>query len=333
MLLTGFDVPVEQVMYLDSPLKEHTLLQAIARVNRPCGDEKKYGLIVDYWGVSEDLQDALAIFSPHDIQGALQPKVDELPRLQMRHHAAIRFFQKVTDKTALDTCVRVLEPEDIRAEFDLAFRRFSQSMDMLLPDTRALRYNTDLRWLGKIRGTARARYHDDRLDLSGCGEKVRQLIADAVVADGIEILVKEVPLFSPEFEEKVEALKTDDAKASEMEHAIRHEINVRVEENPVFYQSLRTRLEHIIEERRQERINESEQLKLLGHLREELQGEQTKAQDIGLAARGFAIYGLLEQQRPMTVKGDAPAYNEANRDLASLIDEAVEPFTDLVDWW
>ena len=333
MLLTGFDVPVEQVMYLDSPLKEHTLLQAIARVNRPHGDEKTYGLVVDYWGVSEELQDALAIFSTTDIRGALQPKVDELPRLQTRHNVAMRFFQKVSDKTALDTCVRVLEPEDVRAEFDLAFRRFSQSMDMLLPDTRALAYNADLRWLGKIRGTARARYHDDRLDLSGCGEKVRQLIADAVVPDGIEILVKEVPLFSPEFEEKVEALKTDDAKASEMEHAIRHEINVRVEENPVFYQSLRKRLEEIIEDRRQERIDEAKQLTLLASLREELAGEQAKAQDMGLDARGFAIYGLLEQQRPVTVKEDAPTYNEANRDLASLLDEAVEPFTNLVDWW
>ena len=127
MLLTGFDVPVEQVMYLDSPLKEHTLLQAIARVNRPYGDDKTYGLVVDYWGVSEELQDALAIFSTTDIQGALQPKVDELPRLQTRHAAAMRFFQKVTDKTNLDACVRVLEPEDVRAEFDVSFRRFSQS--------------------------------------------------------------------------------------------------------------------------------------------------------------------------------------------------------------
>ena len=113
--------------------------------------------------------------------------------------------------------VSARQPKDVRAEFDLAFRRFSQSMDMLLPDQRALAYNADLRWLGKIRGTARARYRDDRLDLAGCGEKVRQLIADAVVADGIQILVKEVQLFSPEFEEKVEALKTDEAKASEME--------------------------------------------------------------------------------------------------------------------
>ena len=332
MLLTGFDAPVEQVMYLDQPLKEHGLLQAIARVNRPLGDEKTYGLVVDYWGVSARLQDALAIFSTTDVQGALAPNVDELPRLQSRHAAAMKFFQSVTDTNDLDACVRVLEPEDVRAAFDLAFRRFSQSMDMLLPDQRALIYHADLRWLGKIRGTARARYRDDRLDLAGCGEKVRKLIADAVVADGIEILVKEVQLFSQEFDEKVEALTTDDAKASEMEHAIRHEINVRVEENPVFYQSLRERLEEIIEQRRQQRLDAAEQLKLLNDLREDLKGEQSQAETMELDARGFAIYGLLEKQRPPRVRDPGATYDAANRDLASLIDEAVTPFTDLVDW-
>ena len=332
MLLTGFDAPAEQVMYLDQPLKEHGLLQAIARVNRPLGDEKTYGLVVDYWGVSAKLQDALAIFSTTDVQGSLTPNVDELPRLQSRHAAAMKFFQPVADTNDLDACVRVLEPEDVRAAFDLAFRRFSQSMDMLLPDRRALAYNADLRWLGKIRGAARARYRDDRLDLSGCGEKVRKLIADAVVADGIEILVKEVRLFSQEFDEKVQALATDDAKASEMEHAIRHEINVRVEENPVFYQSLRERLEEIIEQRRQEQLDGAQQLKLLGDLREELQGEQSQAEDMELDARGFAIYGLLEKQRPRRVKDRTATYDAANRDLASLLDEEVTPFTDLVDW-
>ena len=333
MLLTGFDAPVEQVMYLDAPLKEHTLLQAIARVNRPLGEEKTYGLVVDYWGVSAKLQEALEVFSTTDVQGALTPNVDELPRLQSRHAAAMKFFQPVTDTNDLDACVRVLEPEDVRAGFDLTFRRFSQSMDMLLPDQRALAYQGDLRWLGKIRGTARARYRDDRLDLSGCGEKVRKLIADAVVADGIQILVKEVQLFSPEFEEKVEALKTDHAKASEMEHAIRHEINVRVEENPAFYQSLRERLEEIIEQHRQERLDAAEQLLRLNSLCEELKNEQTQAEEMELDARGFAIYGLLERQRPMAVRENSPAYNEANRDLAFLIDDAVTPFTELVDWW
>ena len=332
MLLTGFDAPVEQVMYLDAPLREHTLLQAIARVNRPLGEEKTYGLVVDYWGVSAKLQDALAVFSTADVRGALTPNVDELPRLQSRHAAAMKFFRTVGDANDLDACVRVLEPEEVRAGFDLAFRRFSQSMDMLLPDQRALAYHADLRWLGKIRGAARARYRDDRLDLSGCGEKVRRLIADAVAADGIRILVKEVQLFSPEFEEKVAALETDEAKASEMEHAIRHEISVRVEQNPAFYQSLRERLEEIIEQRRLERLDAAEQLTLLNDLRQELQGEQSHAQEMGLDARGFAIYGLLERQRPMEARENSPAYDNANRELASLIDEAVAPFTEMVDW-
>ena len=353
MLLTGFDAPVEQVMYLDAPLREHGLLQAIARVNRPCGEEKTYGLVVDYRGVSAKLQEALEVFSTTDVQGALTPNVDELPRLESRHAAAMRFFlppvkdrpvtdRPVADTNDLDACVRMLEPEDVRAGFDLAFRRFSRSMDMLLPDPRALAYRADLQWLGKIRGAARARYRDDRLDLSGCGEKVRTLIAGAVAADGIEILVKEVRLFSPEFEEKIDALATDDAKASEMEHAIRHEINVRVEENPAFYRSLRERLEEIVEERRRQRLDAARQLSLLNHLCEELKGEQTLAQDLGLDARGFAIYGLLERRRPTPVRDDAvredgavydAACNVANRDLASLIDDEVAPFTELVDWW
>ena len=118
-----------------------------------------------------------------------------------------------------------------------------------------------------------------------------------------------------------------------MEHAIRHEISVRLEENPAFYRSLRERLEAIIEERRQERLDAARQLSLLNSLREELKGEQTRARDIGLDARGFAIYGLLERQRPMPVREDAAPYDVVNRDLASLIDEEVAPFTELVDWW
>jgi type I restriction enzyme, R subunit len=164
MLLTGFDAPVEQVMYLDAPLREHTLLQAIARVNRVYDDKKTYGLIVDYWGVSEALQEALAIFAPSDIRGVMAPKGDELPRLQARHAATLRFFVRVKDKDDLEACVTVLEPVDVRAEFDEAFRRFAESLNMILPDPPdpcALPYVADAKWLGKIRATASAKYRDD----------------------------------------------------------------------------------------------------------------------------------------------------------------------------
>jgi type I restriction enzyme R subunit len=329
MLLTGFDAPVEQVMYLDTPLREHNLLQAIARTNRTA-DGKTYGLIVDYWGISEQLQDALAVFTAKDVEQALEPKVDELPRLEQRHQTALRFFHGVKNKSDLDACVRALEPEDVRAEFDIAFRRFAQSLDMLYPDPKALPFVDDARWLGKIRQAARARYRDGKVDISDCGAKVRKLIEDAVIADGVQILVKEVSLFSKDFGEKLDALKTDTAKASEMEHAIRHEIHVKLEENPAFYQTLRERLEEIVRERKEERLTAAEQLSLLQGLMQQMTtGQAESAQDLGLSEGGYAIYGLLEQARPAVAQD---AEGSPNRDLASLIDDAIDPFTKLVDW-
>lgn len=323
--------------HLDSPLREHTLLQAIARVNRTA-DGKSYGLIVDYWGISEALQEALAIFVPSDIQGAMTPKADELPRLQTRHAAAMRVFVRVKNKDDLDACVAVLEPEDVRAEFDLAFRRFAQSLDMMLPDPRALPYNADMRWLGKIRAAAAARYRDDKLDVSDCGAKVRELIEDAVIAEGIQILVKQVSLFTPEFEDKLKALLSDEARASEMEHAIKKEIHVKLDENPVFYQSLRERLELIVADRKAKRIDAAEQLKLFEAIKADLRGHAGAAERIGLSETGFAVYGLLVDPPTGTTAGESratygtPAVDESKKALAEVLIEQLAAQIAIVDW-
>jgi len=336
MLLTGFDAPVEQVMYLDAPLREHTLLQAIARVNRTA-DGKTYGLVVDYWGISEALQEALAIFSPTDVKGALTPKGDELPRLQTRHAAALRFFVRVKDKDDLDACIAILEPEDVRSQFDEAFKKLAQSLDMLLPDPRALPYVADARWLGKIRATAAAKFRDDKLDISDCGAKVRKLIEEAVIAEGIQVLVKKVSLFTPEFEDKLKSLKSDDARASEMEHAIKHEIHVKLEENPAFFSSLRERLEQIIEDRKAKRIDAAQQLKMFEAIKNDMRGHAEAAEKLGLTETGFAIYGILRGDAPMPVAetpgtpyGSKP--DEAKTALASLLEEQLEAQVSIVDW-
>ena len=338
MLLTGFDAPVEQVMYLDSPLKEHNLLQAIARTNRPKGDHKRYGLVVDYWGVSEALQDALAIFAPSDIEGALRPKTDELPRLQTRQATAMRYMSAVRDKNDLDACVAALAAEDVRAEFDVAFKRLSQSMDMLLPDPRSLAYADDYRWLGKVRQAALARYRDDRIDISDCGAKARRLIEEAIAAEGVEILVEQVNLFSAEFEKKLDALKSDDARASEMEHAIRHEIHVRLEENPVFYTSLMERLEQIITDLKAKRIEAAEALQLMLPIRTDVQRPETAAQKMGLSATGHAIYGLLkraelgERTSEVPSRWDGQPLDDDNLGLATTVESEIEPLVEIVDW-
>jgi type I restriction enzyme, R subunit len=338
MLITGFDAPVEQVMYLDSPLKEHTLLQAIARVNRVFDDKKTHGLIVDYWGVSEALQEALAIFSPGDVKGAMTPKTDELPRLQTRHQAALRFFLCVKDRDDLNACVNVLLPEDVRAEFTEAFRRFAQSLDMILPDPKGLPYLRDFRWLGKIRKAASARFQDPSLDISDCAPKVRKLIEDAIVAEGIQILVQRVNLFTPEFDEKLKALKSDDAKASEMEHAIKNEIHVKLDEDPAYYLSLRQRLEEIIEAGKARRIDAAKQLELLQALAKDLEGSAEHAGKLGLSSTGFALYGLLQAGGASVAADGAPAAeyevkpDAAKVALAGILEEAVAPHVGIVDW-
>lgn len=336
MLLTGFDAPVEQVMYLDTPLKEHTLLQAIARVNRT-SDKKDYGLVVDYWGVSEALQEALAIFAPGDVKGAMTPKTDELPRLQTRHAAALRFFVRVKDKDDLNACVMALAAEDVRAEFNDAFRRFAQSLDMMLPDPTGLPYLGDARWLGKIRSAAAARFRDSTLDISDCGAKVKKLIEEAVIAEGIQILVQRVSLFTPEFEEKLQALKSDDAKASEMEHAIKDEIHVKLDEDPAFYASLRERLEQIIEDRKAKRIDAAKQLELFQVLAKDLKSHGEEAQKVGLSQTGFAIYGLLRGGGGLAVADPTrptytPKQNEAKVALSSVLEDALAPQAAIVDW-
>src|SRR5699024_10179776 len=197
-LLTGFDAPIEQVMYLDKPLKEHNLLQAIARTNRTY-DKKTYGLIVDYYGVSGFLEEALGVFHEEDIKGALHEIDAEIPRLETRHRTAMRFFDYI-NKDDLDACVMVLDPEDIRNEFDTAFKKFSESMDMVLPSPKAGPYVEDLKWLGKIKKRARSVYRDDSMmDISDCGEKVRQLIEEHVYATTPHALVEPIDILSNKF--------------------------------------------------------------------------------------------------------------------------------------
>ena len=339
-LLTGFDAPIEQVMYLDKPLREHTLLQAIARVNRTY-EGKDYGLVVDYWGVSRELQEALNVFRPEDIVEVQRYFEDELPRLESRHHAVVRFFDNV-NKADMNECIAILEPEDIRADFNSAFRRFSKSMDMMLPDPKALRYVADLKWLGQVRNAARLRYRDDALDLFGCGAKVKQLIEEHLTVTGITKLIEPVSIFSSKFEEELAKLSSPEAKASEMEHAIRHEISIRLEENPVYYQSLKERLEQIIEQRKQERIDAIKQLDLLEKLAEEMKNLHRVAESIGMTEEEFAFYKLLSSEphdetknaKDFQVSDVQPTYeviNESYKELAGLIIESLQNLV-VIDW-
>src|SRR5215208_2179996 len=119
MLLVGYDVPIVQAMYLDKGLREHTLLQAIARVNRLYDPGKTYGLIVDYCGITKDLRKALAIFEEDDIKGALEPAEKELEELRIRHREAMSFFNDINrgGEDEDDAVIVKFEPVNLRDDF------------------------------------------------------------------------------------------------------------------------------------------------------------------------------------------------------------------------
>jgi type I restriction enzyme R subunit len=326
MLLTGFDAPVAQVMYLDKPLREHSLLQAIARVNRPF-EEKTHGLIIDYYGVSDELKEALAMFSSKDVKRAMVPVEDKQPDLEAAHNKAVSFFD---DLDEVEQCVQSLEPDDRRIEFKNAFKRFSKLMDIVLPDPMANPYLEHLEQLSAIYGKAKERYRDDTMNIEGAGAKVRELIQDHITSRGIEVLNDDpVSIMDEvEYDAKLDDLESDEARASEMQNAIKHEINVKFDKDPVQYRSLKDRLEELIEKYREGRYDERETIEELRELMDEIRSRDKQARKRGLRDEtDLSFYHAVED-----VLGDHEAGDEEAIELTGTLVETVEGFVTKVEW-
>jgi len=254
MLLTGFDAPIEQVMYLDRHIREAELLQAIARVNRTCvngGVEKRFGIVVDYYGVANHLKDALKAYADEDIEGALQSLKDEIPHLRDRHRRAVDVFTSrgIDNIEDIEACVQLLRDERLRAEFLVKLKQFLATLDLVLPRPEALPFVNDSRTLAFIQLRAKHRYRGpERLIGMEVGAKVRKLIDEHVISQGINPKIAPIEITAADFDEHVEKHRSPRAKASEMEHALRYHIRKHLDEDPVFYKSLSERLTAILKE-------------------------------------------------------------------------------------
>jgi len=289
MLLTGFDAPIAQVMYLDRKLTDHNLLQAIARVNRTSSNKFR-GYIVDYFGLSDYLTEALEMFSSEDVEGALRDLKDEIPKLQHAHTRVMQHFNGL-DLDDLDACILFLEDEDKRHIFQVDFQKFSQQMDVVLPNQAATPFISDLRKLGKISLGAKNLFRDEQLSIAGAGEKVRKLIEDHIVSTGVDPKIPPVDLLAADFKEKLNDHKSDRAKASEIENAIKHHIKIKLEDDPEYYKSLSEKLESIIR-KHEEKWDELVQLLMdfRGTIEEE---REVRAEELGLTETEFAFHGIL----------------------------------------
>jgi type I restriction enzyme, R subunit len=289
MLLTGFDAPICQVMYLDRKLTDHTLLQAIARVNRTKAN-KFSGYIVDYYGLTDYLAEALKVFSSTDVEGALKNLKDEIPKLQSAH-TRVKQHLKGLDLQDIDSCIEAMEDELKRQQFEADFRTFAKQVEIVLPDPSANPFLPDLKALGKVVIGCRNRYRDEQLNLVGCGEKVRALIEENVRATGVDPRVPPTKLFDVEFEQVLASQTNDRAKASEVEHAIKAHLKVKLDDDPEYYQSLALRLEEIIQKYQQKWEDLVQQLLLF---RDGMEQEKTQQnEDLGLSEIEGPFYRSL----------------------------------------
>ena len=292
MLLTGFDAPVCQVMYLDRKITDHNLLQAIARVNRTY-EGKQCGFIVDYYGLSDYLTEALDMFTSADIKGALRNLKEELPKLQACHTRAMKYFKDV-DKDDIDACVLVLKDEDIRQQFEIDFKKFAKQMDIILPDVASKPYIPDLMFLGKVNQSAKNMYRDPQLNIAGVGEKVRKLIDEHIIGTGVDPKIPPIDLLSKDFKKHVSNIKSDKAKASEIEHAIKSHITVNLENDPTYYRTLSEKLEKIIQEHGE---HWDELVQLLFEFRENIESDRKEGADkLGLTETQFAFHNILNSE-------------------------------------
>ena len=249
MLLTGFDAPIEQVMYLDRKVVAHDLLQAIARVNRTCG-RKRCGYVVDYIGVARHLNDALKDYDGEDTEGTLMNISVELPKLIDRRNRAVAIFtdRGVTDLMGeVETCVALLEDLKIRAEFINKLRLFYETLNILehRPEVPADVFR-DAKLLGFINKVAANLYRDPALNLLGVAEKVKALIDTHISARGVDPKIPPTTITDAEFEKVLQAQSSSRARAAQMQHAARYHIIGFGNQNPVFARKMSEKLEEIL---------------------------------------------------------------------------------------
>ena len=307
-LLTGFDAPVEQVMYLDKSLREHDLFQAITRVNRT-KHGKSFGLIVDYFGVTKHLADALNIYTDkdklqlEDFQKIFRDIDKEIPILEARYKRLIDLFtdnklkqiddflkQKITDEAEefefAEECIETAKNVKFRAELLTYSKSFFDSLDLLFNVQAGTEYWIPAKRLGYIIWRIKDRYKDETMDLKWASDKVRKLIDKYLLSIGIDTKVQQVSILSDEFGKKVDYLnKTPKSKASEMEHAIRWHIKVNLEKDPTLYNRFKDRLESILSAYKE---NWETIVDELSKLREEMaEGRQPETEGVSIVEAPF----------------------------------------------
>jgi type I restriction enzyme, R subunit len=253
MLLTGFNAPVEQVMYLDKIIVAHGLLQAIARVNRVAGASKEKGFVVDYVGVGHHLKKALDNYDEreqNEVLDVLSFPEEELRELGASHAAIMDFLKKhgLTDLADHDAFFDLFYDEDLRFEFMSLFRNFTKCLNVVFPAKEALDFMGNYESLMEINVLAAKHFRDERLSMKGIPPKLRKITDAFLESRGIQVKVEPISILDEDFQKEVKGHNRTKTKAAEIEHAIRHHLDVELDDDPDLQASFAETLKNILEE-------------------------------------------------------------------------------------
>jgi type I restriction enzyme R subunit len=309
MLLTGFDAPIEQVMYLDKPMRDHKLLQAIARTNRPYPG-KAAGIIVDYIGIFDNLVKALN-FQEQDIEGIAYNYDVLKEEFSKIIDEVLRIFSGIVrdgSRESLFNALAILEEEIKYKSFKQGLSKLRRRYETVAPDPFLLQYENQYTWLIEI-NEAYNKLHRQKLpDLSEYQEKTKRLI---------EKLQKDLPLIEidKDYLQKIDSHKfTKQQKTMEIAEAVRNHIKINVEANPI-YETLSHRLERVL------KIKETEkQLEELDSLVKEIVAVDEKAQKLGISKEGYALLNVSQNHLKNRSESDLTAFvKELDREIKPML--------------
>jgi len=326
-LLTGFDAPRNVVLYIARSLKEHNLLQAIARVNR-LHPGKDFGYVIDYYGVVTHLHDALELygsfegkFDKEDLEGTLTEVEEELKKLPALHDALWDLFKEVRNKKDEESFELALEKKNIRDDFYTRLSKFTRVLKMALSSThwttdtpleKVERYKREAGFFQKLRASVKLRYAEE-VDYRDYEKQIQKMLNTYVQADEVIQIVDPVNIFEREaFQAEVDKAQTPRAKADTIANRTKKTITERMDEDPFFYQKFSRLLQQTIDDYRAQRIGDAEYLRNVTEIMEKVRDGKSKEEPTVLHGRDLAraLFGALKDK----LRG--PSCINSNEDIA-----------------
>ncbi|MEW6712057.1 MAG: HsdR family type I site-specific deoxyribonuclease, partial [Candidatus Riflebacteria bacterium] len=324
-LLTGFDAPRNTVLYLCRILREHTLLQAIARVNR-LFDGKEYGYIVDYASVLGELDSALTMYSAfegfdeNEISGSLTSIKSEIERLPERYSALWDIFKTVKHSYDEEEYERLLADDELRANFYARLSDYSKNLAIALSsecfmtevdDDTLRRYKADLRKFQLLRASVKIRYAE-AIDYRDFEPRIKKLLDTHIQASEVTQLNEPVNIFDDKMFSKIKddrgigkSTGTMASKADTIAHATRKVISEKMEEDPAFYQKFSKLIQQAIDDFRAKRLSDLEYLNKVAEIRNKVVGKvhDDVPDKLENNDEAMAYYGVL---KPFFAEHDLP---------------------------